>query len=188
MVWHHVKAKVLKVFVGIFFVMVGMSPMEGVSATAAVERPIIEKGSSKNLRLAKVYLAAGDYRRAVESCQRELDEAPSVESYVYLTYVYHAIDGYMEWLAKRDEWGKIGQLSLSFTSRGTYDLVDPPDILARMAKELLHEGLRQQFDLTASMANRLDKAQVDVLWQQQTVWQNAHPDSWWAGIPKEWAW
>lgn len=188
MVWHHVKAQVAAVFVGLFFAVGVMSAMQGASAMASTERPVMEKGFSKNLQRAEVYLAAGDYRRAVQSCQREIDEAPSVESYVYLTYVYHAIDGYMESLAKKDEWGKIGQLSLSFTSRGTYDLVDPPDILARMAKELLHEGLRQQFDLTASMANRLDKARVDLLWQQQAAWQKANPDTWWAGIPKEWAW
>jgi len=82
---------------------------------------------------AKVYLAAGDYRRAVEACQMNVDQAPSVESYVYLIYVYHALDGYLEWLAKRDEWVKVGQLSLSMVHRGTMDLVDPPDLLARMA-------------------------------------------------------
>ena len=46
------------------------------------------------LARAKVYLAAGDYRRAVEACQMNIDQSPSVESYVYLIYVYHALDGY----------------------------------------------------------------------------------------------
>ena len=53
------------------------------------------------LERAKVYLAAGDYRRAVEACQLNIDQSPSVESYVYLIYVYHALDGYLELLAKR---------------------------------------------------------------------------------------
>ena len=60
------------------------------------------------LARAKVYLAAGDYRRAVEACQMNIDQSPSVESYVYLIYVYHALDGYLEWLSKRDEWVKVG--------------------------------------------------------------------------------
>ncbi len=141
-----------------------------------------------HLSRAKVYLAAGDYRRAVEACQTYLDESPSVQGYVYLTYVYHTINGYLEWLAQRDEWVKVGQLSLSFGTRGTLDLVDPPDVLARMAKEILAEGLRQQFDITAAMANRLDKNKVDQLWQEQETWKKNHPDSWWAGVPEAWGW
>lgn len=137
---------------------------------------------------AKIYLAAGDFRRAVEACQKHLDQSPSVEAYVYLTYVYHAMDGYLEWLASRDEWGKVGQLSLSLVDRGTMDLVDPPEMLSRMAKELLHEGLRQQFDITAAMANRLNKPRVDQLWQEQAVWQAAHSEDWWSGIPDSWKW
>ena len=137
---------------------------------------------------AKIYLAAGDYRRAVEACQAYIDQSPSVEAYVYLTYVYYAMDGYLEWLAGKDEWGKVGQLSLSLVNRGTMDLVDPPEMLTRMAKELLHEGLRQQFDITAAMANRLDKARVDQLWQEQATWKSAHAENWWSGTPDTWKW
>ena len=137
---------------------------------------------------AKVYLAAGDYRRAVEACQVNIDQSPSVESYVYLIYVYHALDGYLEWLAKRDEWVKVGQLSLSMVNRGTMDLVDPPDMLARMAKEILHEGIRQQYDVAAGMANRLDKARADELWLEVRAWEKTHPDKWWAGVPEQWKW
>ncbi len=140
------------------------------------------------LARAKVYLAAGDYRRAVEACQMNIDQSPSVESYVYLIYVYHALDGYLEWLAKRDEWVKVGQLSLSMVNRGTMDLVDPPDLLARMAKELLHEGIRQQYDLVAGMANRLDRARTDELWLEVQAWEKTHPDNWWAGVPEPWRW
>ena len=140
------------------------------------------------LEKAKIYLAAGDYRRAVKACQEHLDRSPSVEAYVNLTYVYHAMDGYMEWLAAKDEWGKVGQLSLSLVDGGTRDLVDPPNMLSRMAKELLHEGLRQQFDITASMANRLNRERVDQLWQEQAVWKAEHPDDWWSGIPESWKW
>lgn len=141
-----------------------------------------------HLGRAKIYLAAGDYRRALEACQRHVDTSPSAESYVYLTYIYEAIDGYLDWLAKRDEWGKVGQLSLNLTSKDNWDLIDPPDVLPRMVKELLHEGLRQQFDLTAAMANRLDKPLVDRMWQQQAAWRKAQSGKWWAGVPEEWKW
>lgn len=140
------------------------------------------------LARAKVYLAAGDYRRAVEACQMNVDQSPSVESYVYLIYVYHALNGYLEWLAQRDEWVKVGQLSLSMVHRGTMDLADPPNLLARMAKELLHEGIRQQYDIVAGMANRLNKARVDQLWLEKQAWQRIHPDDWWAGVPEQWHW
>lgn len=140
------------------------------------------------LERAKVYLAAGDYRRAVEACQMNIDQSPSVESYVYLIYVYHALDGYLESLAEHDEWVKVGQLSLSMVNRGTMDLVDPPDMLARMAKEILHEGIRQQYDVVAGMANRLDKSRADELWLEVRAWEKAHPDNWWAGVPESWHW
>jgi len=142
----------------------------------------------ENLRLAKIYLAAGDFRRAVLACQQEINEAPSVESYVYLTYVYHAIDGYLNWLASRDEWNKVAQLSLGLATRGTFDLLDPVDSMARMAKEMIGEGVRQQFDVTAAMANRLDKITVNRMWSEQTQWKEANPDQWWTGVPPEWDW
>ena len=140
------------------------------------------------LERAIVYLAAGDYRRAVEACQLNIDQSPSVESYVYLIYVYHALDGYLESLAERDEWVKVGQLSLSMVNRGTMDLVDPPDMLARMAKEILHEGIRQQYDVVAGMANRLDKTRADELWLEVRAWEKSHPENWWAGVPEPWKW
>lgn len=140
------------------------------------------------LHRAKTYLMAGDYRRAVEACQLQIDRSPSVESYVYLIYVYHAIDGYVEWLAKQDNWGEVGRLSLSMVNRGTMDLVDPPNMLSRMAKEILKEGLRQQFDVTAGMANRLNKSRADELWLERKAWEEAHPTSWWSGVPESWNW
>ena len=140
------------------------------------------------LSRAKIYLSAGDYRRAVEACQLNIDQRPSVESYVYLIYVYHAIDGYLDWLAQQDNWGEVGRLSLSMVNRGTMDLVDPPDMLSRMAKEVLQEGLRQQFDVTSSMANRLNKNRVDEMWLEMKAWQKVHPNTWWSGVPESWNW
>jgi hypothetical protein len=58
--------------------------------------------SNSELVRAKVFVQAGDYRRAVEACQRHIDLHPSVEAYVYLAYVYQAIDGYLAFLAKQD--------------------------------------------------------------------------------------
>ena len=144
----------------------------------------------KNIHLAhaKVFLQAGDYRRAVEACQRNIDHHPSVEAYVYLAYVYQAIDGYLAFLAKQEDYVKVGQLSLNLTAREMIDIIDPPNVMPRMAQELIHEGLRQQFDIAAFMANRLNRARTDELWLQQSAWRESRPDDWWAGVPQEWQW
>ncbi len=144
--------------------------------------------SRTNLHRAKVFLAAGDYRHAVEACQREVEEAPSAHSYVYLTYVYQAIDGYLEAMAKADRWVAVGQLYLNLATRNVEDLTDPPDVLARIAKELIQESVRRQSDVTAAMATRLDKVTTERLWTQQTAWRAAHPDDWWSGVPEAWNW
>ena len=155
---------------------------------ALAETEQIQKASKSPLARVNIFLQAGDYRRAVEACQRNIDNHPSVEAYVYLAYVYQAIDGYLAYLAKQEDYVKVGQLSLSLTAREMIDLIDPPNVMPRMAQELIHEGLRQQFDITASMANRLDRARTDELWMQQAAWRDSHPDSWWAGVPDAWQW
>ncbi len=144
--------------------------------------------STTELARAKVFVQAGDYRRAVEACQRNIDQHPSVEAYVYLAYVYQAIDGYLAYLVKQEDYGKVEQLSLNLTAREVIDIIDPPNVMPRMAQELIHEGLRQQFDITASMANRLNRARTDELWVQQSAWRESQPDSWWSGVPLEWKW
>ncbi len=141
-----------------------------------------------HLRLAKIYLAAGDYRRAIESCQRQIDDHPSAESYVYLTYVYQAIDGYLEHLAKTDQWLKVEQVYLNLASNKTEDLADPPSVMARIAKEMIQGSVRDQADVAAAMAVRLDKETVNRRWQEQTAWRTANPDSWWFGVPGAWGW
>lgn len=137
---------------------------------------------------AKLYLMAGDYRRAVGACQENIDRNPSVEAYVYLAYVYEAIDGYLGSLAKQEDYVKVEQLALNLTARDILDLIDPPNVMPRMAQELIHEGIRQQFDVTAAMANRLSRTRTDELWAQQTRWRELKPDSWWTGVPDEWQW
>ena len=149
---------------------------------------LAEKTGTSLLNKAKIYLMAGDYRRAVEACHLYLDDHPSVEGYVYLAYVYQTIEGYLEALTKKDEWVKVHHLSLNLTSRTILDIIDPPDVLPRMAREVMGEGLRQQFDVTASIANRLDRSRTEELWAQQTDWRNKHPDRWWAGVPEAWGW
>lgn len=160
---------------------VGMNPV-------LAETQEVMIGHSGHLQGAKVFLRAGDYRRAIEACQRQIDEHPSVESYVYLAYVYQALDGYLMSLVKQEDYVKVEQLSLNLTAREIIDLIDPPNVMPRMAQELIHEGVRQQFDVTAAMANRLNHARTDELWTQQAVWRESNPDGWWAGIPPEWKW
>ena len=141
-----------------------------------------------NLGRAKLFLAAADYRHAIDACLKEVAEAPSARSYTALTYVYQALDGYLERLAKQDHWMQVEHLYLNLSFDGPRDLTDPPDVLPRIAKELMQQSAQRQSDINAAMANRLDKAAVDALWQQQTVWRKAHPDDWFHGMPPEWTW
>jgi tetratricopeptide (TPR) repeat protein len=141
-----------------------------------------------DLARAKVYLAAGDFRRAIEACRHEVEARPSAESYLYLTYVYHALDAYVESLASSDQWVRLELLYLSLVTPKVEDLVDPPDVLTRIAKELMQSGARQQADIAAAMAAKIDPAIVSAVWPQQTAWRKAKPDGWWHGIPREWNW
>ena len=141
-----------------------------------------------NLHRAKVFLAAGDFRRALEACQAEVAERPSVSGYVALTYVYSALDAYLESLAKADRWVAVELLAQSLSVGRSEELLDSPDILARIAKELIQSSARKQGDVSAAMAARLDEQEVAVLWRQQQVWRQQYPEKWWFGVPKEWGW
>lgn len=134
----------------------------------------------------ELYMIAGDYRRALETCQRGLDETPSVSGYVRLIYVYHAIDAYLEHLSREEQWTAVEQLYLNLAHRATEELVDPPGGLARMAKEMIQTGVRQQSDVAAAMANRLNKTETDRLWLEQARWRDAHPSGWWKSLPSDW--
>ncbi len=171
----------------LFILIVTLSGTVAIS-TSMAQMGHDQVGANSDLARAKVYLQVGDYRRAVEACQRNIDQNPSVEAYVYLAYVYQATDGYLAYLAKQEDYVKVEQLSLNLTTREVIDIIDPPNVMARMAQELIHEGLRQQFDITAAMANRLDRVRTDELWLQQSAWRKLQPDSWWAGVPQEWQW
>ena len=139
-----------------------------------------------SLAKANLFLAAGDYRRALEACQREIDDAPSAASYIHLTYVYQAIDAYLEHLLQKERWMAVEHLYLNLAYRDTEDLIDPPGGLARMAKEIIQASVRQQSDVSAAMANRLDKAESDRLWVEQAQWRATNPEIWWQGVPATW--
>ena len=163
-------------------------PMGIQGCMAGAAGPGQSGASSDALRRTKVFLAAGDYRRAVEACQEEVRARPSAASYVYLTYVYQAIHGYLEFHATGDRWGKIEQLVRNLSGDRPEVLIDPPDILARIAKEIIGESVQRESDVTAAMATRLDRPRVEVLWRQQTAWRAANPETWWHGVPVEWPW
>jgi DNA-binding ferritin-like protein len=160
----------------------------GISQTSSTGIATAGEPTVSNLQRAKLFLAAGDFRRAIEACQHEIAEHPSAERYVYLTYVYQALDAYAEFLGKTDQWVQMEQLYLNLATGRPEDLVDPPDVLARIAKELIQSAAQKQSDVTAAMATRLDDTLVKRLWIQQTAWRKAHPESWWFGVPPEWAW
>lgn len=150
--------------------------------------PADAEQSRNNLSRAKVFLLANDYRHAIEMCQKEVEESPSAESYVYLTYVFHALNGYLDHLAKTEQWVKVEQLYVNLAFRDPDALINPPDILARIAKEIIQESAGRQADVAAAMAARLNEATTERLWKQQTAWRAAKPDSWWTGPPPEWNW
>ena len=139
-----------------------------------------------SLSKANLFLAAGDYRRALEAFQREIDDTPSAASYIHLTYVYQAIDAYLEHLLQEERWMAVEHLYFNLAYRDTEDLIDPPGGLARMAKEMIQASVRQQSDVSAAMANRLDKAESDRLWVQQAQWRATNPKIWWQGVPETW--
>ena len=158
-----------------------MLSLDGLAAATAEQ-------AGEHLRKARIFLAAGDYRRALDACEREVEEVPSVESYVYLTYVLHALDGFLEFLAQTEQWLRIEHLYLSLMNRRAADLTHPIDVLPRIAKELLQDSVRKQADMTADMAARLDGEAVKHLWRQQAAWRAAKPEQWWFGVPADWKW
>lgn len=155
-----------------------LSHSEPGSALSSVAVPTMTK--------LQLYLAAGDYRRALELLHRQIDDVPSAASYVHLTYVYQAIGAYLEHLSREEGWTAVEQLHLNLAYRATEDLIDPPGGLARMAKEMIQTSVRQQSDVSAAMASRLDKAEADRLWTEQRQWRTANPTAWWRGIPASW--
>ena len=161
-------------------VMLGLGP-------AFAEQATPETGSVRNsLTKAHIYLLAGDYRRALEACQKDIDDAPSVEAYIHVTYVFHAIDAYLDHLSREERRNTVEQLYLNLAYKDPQDLIDPPGGLARMAKEMIQTSVQQQSDVSAAMATRLNKSEADRLWQQQTLWRQANPQTWWTGIPDAW--
>jgi hypothetical protein len=157
-------------------------------ASCGTAVPTTAPTSPTNLHRATVFLAAGDFRRAVEACRQEVQDHPSARSYLYLTYVYQALDAYVESLARADQWVAMEHLSLNLSSGGVEELLDPPNVLARMAKGMIQAAARQQADVTSELATRLDPSVVREVWPQQTAWRKAKPEGWWFTVPPEWAW
>ena len=185
MIWKRILHQSIRCFL---MVMVIVSFTHSFESQVSAGQKIQKALSASHLHRAKIYVEAGDYRRAIEACQDYIDDYPSVEGYVYLAYVYEAIEGYLTSLQKNDDWMKVGQLSLNLMTREMIDLIDPPSVMPRMTREMIGDGIRQQFDVTAAMANRLDKKRTDQLWQQQAAWRETNPDNWWATVPDDWRW
>ncbi len=153
----------------------------GTAGTAAPD----ERGP---LARAKTFLAAGDYRRAIDMCQLEATARPSASSYVYVTYVYQALDAYLDALAKADQWVAVEQVARSLSGGRPEELLEAPDVLARIAKELIQDAARRQADVAAAQATRLDRDTAARLWSEQKRWRAEQPEGWWFGVPREWGW
>jgi hypothetical protein len=50
-------------------------------------------------------------------------------------------------------------------------LVDPPDVLGHIARELIRSAVHKQSDVTAALATCLNPAAVARVWAQQTAWR-----------------
>ena len=165
--------------IGLSIIVAGQLTVEAQGQMAPVSRiSIVERTG--------LFLMAGDYRRALEACEQAIQERPSAEAYLQLTYVYQAIDAYLEQLSKDESWMAVEQLYLNLAYRHTEDLVDPPGGLARIAEEMIQTSVRQQSDVSAAMAVRLNKATADRLWQEQAQWRHTHPTEWWRAFPDSW--
>ncbi|HPW16286.1 MAG TPA: hypothetical protein PLM97_11105 [Nitrospira sp.] len=168
------------------FLLIGVCLWSAVQGAVPAQLEAAEQPS--HLQRAAVFLKAADYRQAVEACQAAVRETPSARTYVFLTYVYHALDGYLEHLATTDQWVRVEQLYLNLATGRSEDLIDPPDVLARIAKEVIQQAVQRQSDVTAAMAARLDEVLVRQFWKEQDAWRRARPTDWWSGAPAEWHW
>lgn len=164
----------------VMLVLLAVRPVFGEQAST------VSASAAAHIGKLDLYLTAGDYRRALELSQHKIDDAPSAASYIYLTYVYHAIDAYLEHLSQEEQWTAVEHLYLNLAYRDIEDLIDPPGGLARMAKEMIQTSVRQQSDVSAAMAVRLDRIESDRLWTEQAGWRTAHPKTWWRGVPEGW--
>ena len=162
--------------------------LSGIVALGWAEPALLAADQLSHLQRAAVFLKAADYRQALEACQAEVRESPSARSYIFLTYVYHALDGYVQHLAATDQWVRVEQLSLNLSAGRVEDLLDSPDVLARIAKEVIQQAVQRQADVTAAMAARLDEGLVNVLWLEQDAWRKARPADWWSAAPLQWQW
>ncbi|MFO0769808.1 MAG: hypothetical protein U0173_02610 [Nitrospiraceae bacterium] len=159
------------------------------STVAAIPAPPVgDVPPSRHLERAKVFLQAGDFRRALQACDAELRSAPSAKNYVALAYVYRAVHAYLDHLAATDQWVRVEQVYLNLGAWHLSDLVDPPDVMARIAKELIQEAVLQQAELTEAMARRLDDTGAARFFEEQRLWRTTNPNDWWFGIPPEWVW
>ncbi|MCS6289896.1 MAG: hypothetical protein H8K10_13105 [Nitrospira sp.] len=168
------------------FAALGLSIIVAGQFTAEAQGQTVPVSRTSIIERTELFLMAGDYRRALEACEQAIYERPSAEAYLQLTYVYQAIDAYLEQLSKDESWTAVEQLYLNLAYRHTEDLVDPAGGLARMAKEMIQTSVRQQSDVSAAMAVRLSKATADRLWQEQAQWRQTHPTEWWRAFPDSW--
>ena len=151
------------------------SGVEGLTIQPVEAKQRIQQAiSATHLHRAKLYIEAGDYRRAVEACQEYLDEYPSVEGYVYLAYVYEAIDGYLAALQKKDDWVKVGQVALNLTSRELIDIIDPPNTMSRMAREMMQDRSQLAHDLLVEAIDGARTVHRDQVHLAALTWFEPH--------------
>ena len=184
--WDHTAARADRLHKNRMLAAIGLSIIVAGQLTVEAQGQMAPVSRTSIVERTGLFLMAGDYRRALEACEQAIQERPSAEAYLQLTYVYQAIDAYLEQLSKDESWMAVEQLYLNLAYRHTEDLVDPPGGLARMAKEMIQTSVRQQSDVSAAMAVRLNRVTADRLWQEQAQWRHTHPTEWWRAFPDSW--
>ena len=58
------------------------------------------------------------------------------------------LDGYVEQLARTDQWVRVEQVYVNLAAARIEDLLDPPDVLARIAKEVIQQAVQRQADVS----------------------------------------
>ena len=128
----------------------------------------------------------GDFRRAVEACRQEVWEHPSARSYLYLTYVSgtRCLCGVAH---KSDYWVGMEHLYLNLTSGSPEELLDPPNVLARMAKEMIQAATRSR--PTSRPSWQPGSIRLWLQWYgRNRLHGEKRPDGWWFSVPAEWPW
>lgn len=119
-----------------------------------------------NFQQTKVFLVVRDFRPGIEAGWADVIERPSASRDVALTYVDHALDAYLDSLAKADRWVAVELLAQSLSAGGPEGRRSCWTFRIFSRGLLIQSSARKQVDVSAALATRLDEQAVAVSWGQ----------------------